>query len=142
MEAGEIDVQPKGDDTISFVNSADITHSLYLTYENGQMVDLEVQIPDTTKTTTLEQSGKVVVRCWIHPVIRIELDVAPAGRCAAVRQVFFWHQRCGKVFRVKRWFDGRSTMRAAEDLVRAGRDRLDQRTKPNAQPRRRGVIPV
>jgi hypothetical protein len=24
----------------------------------------------------LKQAGRVVVRCWIHPIIRMELDVA------------------------------------------------------------------
>lgn len=63
-------------DTITFVNHADIAHNLYLTYEDGQVETLDTQPPRTSKRAVLKKAGHVVVRCWIHPIIRMELDVA------------------------------------------------------------------
>jgi hypothetical protein len=37
---------------------------------------LDTQPPRTTKRAVLKQAGHVVVRCWIHPIIRMEFDVA------------------------------------------------------------------
>jgi hypothetical protein len=43
------------------------------------MTNLDTQVPGVTRAATLEQSGETVVRCWIHPVIKMELDVKPAA---------------------------------------------------------------
>jgi len=77
-EIQETDIKPKVGDTIKFVNKADIAHNLYLTYEDGSVLNLDTQFPGTSKTALLEKSGKVVVRCWIHPIIRLDIDVAEA----------------------------------------------------------------
>ncbi|GLK75234.1 hypothetical protein GCM10008171_04880 [Methylopila jiangsuensis] len=69
-------VKPKLGDTLAFVNHADIAHNLYLTYEDGTVETLDTQPPRTTKRTTLKHAGHVIVRCWIHPIIRMEFDVA------------------------------------------------------------------
>lgn len=75
-ELQEVKISPKVGDTISFVNHADIAHNLYLTYEDGQVETLDTQPPRTVKRTVMKRVGHVVVRCWIHPIIRMELDVA------------------------------------------------------------------
>lgn len=69
-------IKPKVGDTIAFVNHADIAHNLYLTFEDGTMETLDTQPPGTTKKAKLNRSGHVIVRCWIHPIIRMEFDVA------------------------------------------------------------------
>lgn len=77
-EIHETDIKPKVGDTIRFVNKADIAHNLYLTYEDGSILNLDTQFPGTSKLALLEKSGTVVVRCWIHPIIRMDIDVAEA----------------------------------------------------------------
>ncbi len=64
-------------DRIRIVNAADIAHSIYVTYGNGKIVSLDTQLPGTEKSFVLEAGGTVVLRCWIHPVIRQELQVTP-----------------------------------------------------------------
>ncbi|GAA0243407.1 hypothetical protein LNAOJCKE_5225 [Methylorubrum aminovorans] len=76
VELQDPGLKTKVGDTIAFVNHADIAHNLYLTYEDGQVETLDTQPPRTTKRAVLKQAGRVVVRCWIHPIIRMELDVA------------------------------------------------------------------
>jgi plastocyanin len=76
VELQDPGLKTKVGDAISFVNHADIAHNLYLTYEDGQVETLDTQPPRTTKRTVLKQAGHVVVRCWIHPIIRMEFDVA------------------------------------------------------------------
>lgn len=78
MEISETDIKPKVGDTVKFLNHADIAHNLYITYEDGTVQNLDTQFPGMSKTAKMEKSGKVVVRCWIHPVIRMEFDVADA----------------------------------------------------------------
>ena len=76
VELQDPGLKTKVGDAITFVNHADIAHNLYLTYEDGQVETLDTQPPRTTKRTVLKQAGHVVVRCWIHPIIRMEFDVA------------------------------------------------------------------
>ncbi len=75
-EVADIGVTPKVGDTLTFVNHADIAHNLYLTFEDGTVQTLDTQPPGTTKRTTLAREGHVIVRCWIHPIIRMEFDVS------------------------------------------------------------------
>lgn len=75
-ELQETGIKPKVGDTITFVNHAEISHNLYLTYEDGRMETLDTQIPNSTKTAVLRTAGRVVIRCWIHPIIRLEMTVA------------------------------------------------------------------
>lgn len=77
-ELQETPIKPNVGDTITFINHADISHNLYLTYEDGRVETLDTQIPNSTKTAVLHSPGRVVVRCWIHPIIR--LDLAVSGR--------------------------------------------------------------
>lgn len=76
VELQDPGLKAKTGDAITFVNHADIAHNLYLTYEDGQVDTLDTQPPRTKKRTLLKQAGHVVVRCWIHPIIRMEFDVA------------------------------------------------------------------
>ena len=78
-ELQETGIRPKVGDTITFINQAEISHNLYLTYEDGHVETLDTQIPHSTKTAVLHTAGKVVVRCWIHPIIRLEMTVAGGG---------------------------------------------------------------
>lgn len=76
VELQDPGLKTKVGDAITFVNHADIAHNLYLTYEDGQVETLDTQPPRTIKRAVLKQAGHVVVRCWIHPIIRMEFDVA------------------------------------------------------------------
>ncbi len=75
MEFDPVEGDFREGDTVHFVNRADIAHNLYLTYEDGSMTNLDTQVPGTTRTVVLEKVGTVIVRCWIHPIIRLELQV-------------------------------------------------------------------
>lgn len=77
-ELSEPDFKTTVGDRIRIVNGADIAHSIYITYEDGRIVSLDTQLPGTDKTFVVESAGTVLLRCWIHPVIRQELLVAPA----------------------------------------------------------------
>ena len=74
-ELSKPDFTARVGDRIRIVNAADIAHSIYVTYEDGKIVSLDTQLPGTEKSFVLEAGGTVVLRCWIHPVIRQELQV-------------------------------------------------------------------
>jgi len=77
-ELSEPDFTASVGDRIHIVNAADIAHSIYVTYEDGRIVSLDTQLPGTEKSFVLQAAGTVVLRCWIHPVIRQQLQVTPA----------------------------------------------------------------
>lgn len=77
LEISDLKISPKVGDTIVFLNRASIAHNLYVTYEDGEVETLDTQPPGTTKRLLLKQKGHAVVRCWIHPIIRMDLDVVP-----------------------------------------------------------------
>ncbi len=77
-ELEAVDFVTRVGDELIFRNTGDIAHNLYLTYEDGTVETLHTQPPGTEKRTILKGSGRVLVRCWIHPIIRLELDVAAA----------------------------------------------------------------
>jgi plastocyanin len=66
-------------DRLVFENRSEITHNLYVTDKDGRMTYLDTQVPGVTRIATLTQSGPTQVRCWIHPIIRMDLDVKPAA---------------------------------------------------------------
>lgn len=74
MELESVEGDFRQGDTVRFINRADITHNLYLTYEDGSMTNLDTQVPGTERSAVLEHEGKVLVRCWIHPIIRLEIQ--------------------------------------------------------------------
>ncbi|WP_235272717.1 hypothetical protein [Methylotenera versatilis] len=68
---------PKRKDRIEIENRSNITHALYVTYPDGTVVNLEIQIPGDTVSWTVpdDAEGEYLFRCWIHPVIRAEMMI-------------------------------------------------------------------
>jgi hypothetical protein len=54
-----------------------MTHNLYVTYSDGTVDNLDTQIPGSKKTLTFRVAGPATIRCWIHPIIRLDLEIAP-----------------------------------------------------------------
>lgn len=68
---------PHAGDSLRFSNRSDIAHNLYLTYADGEIVTLDTQAPGTDRVVRIARPGRLIVKCWIHPVIRMELQVGP-----------------------------------------------------------------
>jgi hypothetical protein len=67
---------PKPGDRIAITNHSDISHSLYITYPDGTVVNLDVQLPGATVYWTVpEGEADYLFQCWIHPIIRATLKV-------------------------------------------------------------------
>lgn len=68
---------PKRKDRIEIENRSNITHSLYVTYPDGTVVNLEIQIPGDTVSWTVpdDADGEYLFRCWIHPVIQAKMGI-------------------------------------------------------------------
>lgn len=68
---------PKRKDRIEIENLSNITHALYVTYPDGTVVNLEIQIPGDVVSWTVpdDAEGEFVFRCWIHPVIRAKMTI-------------------------------------------------------------------
>ena len=84
--AGEVVITQKGKafsekqvtlkvgDTISFVNDDDITHNVY-SRSKGHTFDIGAQRPGTAVSHQFAASGKVKVRCAIHPRMKLTVNV-------------------------------------------------------------------
>ena len=68
---------PSANDTLAITNKSDVAHSIYVTYPDGKVVNLGVQLPGETVSLTIPAAGDYLLQCWIHPVIRAEMTVAP-----------------------------------------------------------------
>ena len=68
---------PKRKDRIEILNTSDLTHALYVTYPDGTVVNLEIQIPGDVVSWTVpdDAEGEYVFRCWVHPVIRAKMTI-------------------------------------------------------------------
>jgi plastocyanin len=77
MELQPMEVTPKVGDVITFDNQSDMTHNLYVTYSDGTVDNLDTQIPGSKKTLTFRVAGSATIRCWIHPIIRLDMEIAP-----------------------------------------------------------------
>jgi plastocyanin len=77
MELEEMPVPVKVGDVITFDNRSDMTHNLYLTYSDGTVDNLDTQVPGMQRKLTLRVAGPAVIKCWIHPIIRLEVDIGP-----------------------------------------------------------------
>lgn len=68
---------PKRKDRIEILNTSDLTHALYVTYPDGTVVNLEIQIPGDVVSWTVpdDAEGEYVFRCWVHPVIRAKMKI-------------------------------------------------------------------
>jgi hypothetical protein len=54
-----------------------MTHNLYVTYSDGTVDNLDTQIPGSKKKLTFRVAGPATIRCWIHPIIRLDLGIEP-----------------------------------------------------------------
>lgn len=79
-EFAPVDFEPQPGDTITIRNHSDISHSIYVTYPDGTMVNLGVQTPGTTVywQVPADAKGEFVLQCWIHPIIRANLLINEA----------------------------------------------------------------
>jgi plastocyanin len=77
MELQPMEVTPKVGDVITFDNQSDMTHNLYVTYSDGTVDNLDTQIPGSKKKLTFRVAGPATIRCWIHPIIRLDLEIEP-----------------------------------------------------------------
>ncbi len=68
---------PKVNDKVLINNKSDIAHSIYITYPDGTVVNLGVQLPGETVTWNIPAAGDYRLQCWIHPVIRADMTVYP-----------------------------------------------------------------
>ncbi len=68
---------PSANDTLAITNKSDVAHSIYITYPDGTVVNLDVQLPGETFTWTIPAAGDYLLQCWIHPIIREEMTVSP-----------------------------------------------------------------
>ncbi len=68
---------PKRKDRIDITNTSNLTHALYVTYPDGTVVNLEIQIPGDVVSWTVpdDAEGEYVFRCWVHPVIRAKMTI-------------------------------------------------------------------
>ncbi len=68
---------PRPGDRVVIENQSDIAHAIYITYPDGTVVNMGVQIPETIVTWTVPEDaeGEYLLQCWIHPVIRASLTV-------------------------------------------------------------------
>ena len=80
-EFAPVDFEPQPGDTITIRNRSDISHSIYVTYPDGTMVNLGVQTPGTTVhwQVPADAKGEFVLQCWIHPIIRANLLINEAN---------------------------------------------------------------
>lgn len=77
---------PKPGDQVLIINRSDISHSIYVTYPDGSMVNLGVQTPGTTVRWRVpsDAQGEYLLQCWIHPIIRARLFVNVANVSSSV----------------------------------------------------------
>lgn len=83
MELEEITVTVRVGDVINFDNRSDMTHNLYVTYSDGTVDNLDTQVPGVQRKLTLRIAGPAVIKCWIHPIIRLEMEIGPVDAPAA-----------------------------------------------------------
>lgn len=87
-EFAPVDFVPQPGDMITIHNRSDISHSIYVTYPDGTMVNMGVQTPGTTVhwQIPLGAQGEFVLQCWIHPIIRANLLINAVNQSSAVSQ--------------------------------------------------------
>lgn len=68
---------PQVNDKVLITNQSPISHSIYVTYPDGSVVNLGVQLPGATVTWIIPAAGDYLLQCWIHPIIRAEMTVSP-----------------------------------------------------------------
>jgi plastocyanin len=83
MDLEEITVPVRVGDVVNFDNRSDMTHNLYVTYSDGTVDNLDTQVPGTQRKLTLRVAGTAIIKCWIHPIIRLEMEIAAGDAPAA-----------------------------------------------------------
>ena len=85
--AGEVEVSQKGKafapgelkikvgDTVVFHNDDEITHNIFSRSENAEF-NLKMQPPGEDLRHTFDKPGTAVVRCAIHPKMKLVVQVA------------------------------------------------------------------
>tara|TARA_R110002050_G_scaffold57423_5_gene129203 strand:- start:121974 stop:122336 length:363 start_codon:yes stop_codon:yes gene_type:complete len=68
---------PKVNDKVLISNQSNISHSIYVTYPDGSIINLGVQLPGKTVTWIIPSTGDYILQCWIHPIIRADMAVSP-----------------------------------------------------------------
>ncbi len=63
-------------DVITFDNQSDMAHNLYVTYTDGTVDNLDTQFPGMKRKVTLRHSGPARIKCWIHPIINLDMEIA------------------------------------------------------------------
>ncbi|WP_081620822.1 methylamine utilization protein [Methylophilus methylotrophus] len=81
-----VDFVPQPGDIITIHNRSDISHSIYVTYPDGTMVNMGVQTPDTIVRWQVprDAKGEFVLQCWIHPIIRANLLINSSNTYSSV----------------------------------------------------------
>jgi plastocyanin len=75
MELDQIEGTMRVGDTVTFDNQSDMAHNLYITYADGTVDNLDTQVPGMQRTVKLRLAGPATIRCWIHPIIKAELEI-------------------------------------------------------------------
>lgn len=75
MELEEVTAPVRAGDVIIFDNRSDMTHNLYVIYSDGTVDNLDTQVPGMQRKLTLRVAGPAVIKCWIHPIIRLEMEI-------------------------------------------------------------------
>jgi plastocyanin len=63
-------------EAIRFVNDDAVTHNVFSTSEVAPF-NLKLQPPGSAQDVRFDRSGTAVVRCAIHPMMRLEVTVEP-----------------------------------------------------------------
>jgi plastocyanin len=61
-------------DSVTFVNSDDITHNVY-SVTKGMEFDLRTQAPGKSSTIKFDKAGQLLVECAIHPKMKLPVKV-------------------------------------------------------------------
>lgn len=64
----------KSGDSIEFVNDDSAAHSVFSTSENYKF-NLKIQKPNTSSKQTFVKKGEAMVRCAIHPKMKLKVIV-------------------------------------------------------------------
>lgn len=75
MELEEIDATLRVGEVVAFHNLSDMAHNLYITYSDGTIDNLDTQFPNMKRWVTLRVAGPATIRCWIHPIIKAEVEI-------------------------------------------------------------------
>lgn len=75
MELESIDATLRVGETVAFHNLSDMAHNLYITYSDGTIDNLDTQFPGMKRWVKLRVPGPAMVQCWIHPIIKAEIEI-------------------------------------------------------------------